>query len=110
MEIMYPDIVSSLGEGIERGGKTWSESILWSGVRVDMFEKSFPRWADVEWIGEARLECGDMMENSDAVMIVITHESTHPWIEYDLIILYAMCFHRLYSLIEKIDDCVDDIS
>jgi len=75
-----------------------------------MFEKSFPRWADVEWIGEARLECGDMMENSDTIVIVITYESTHAWIEDNLTILYAMCFHRLYSLIEKIDDCVDNIS
>ena len=110
MEVMDSDIVGSLSEGVERGCKTRSESITGSGVRRDMFEKSFPRWADVERIEEARFECGGMMENSDAVMIVITHESTHPWIKDNLTILYAMCFHRLYSLIEKLCDCIDDIS
>ena len=56
MEIMYPNIVGSLLEGVERGGKTGSDSILGSGVRRDMFEKSFSGWADVERIGEVGFE------------------------------------------------------
>lgn len=75
-----------------------------------MFEKSFSRWTDVERIGEARLECGDVMENSDTIVIVITHESTHSWIEDDLIILHAMVFHDLYPFIKKLCDSIDDIS